>query len=365
MTGRGPHIHFVLDARSTHWPDIGSLLPEDIARQPHRFVGGRNSWIAQTFVRLRPALQGDDWKVTAGPGFVPGGICVAHRDDANAFRGAAHRSFLVVVRADRAPVAACDLAVAQNALALAPHERFVPLWPQPGLRPRDDSRGTQVRRIAYMGRTPAAPPWFTDANFHAAMKRRGLEFEVRSANWDRYEDVDLVLAARDEAPTLLATKPATKVYNGWLARVPVLAAPEPAYLALRRNPLDFLEIRDAAGVIEAVDRLRGDAALYRAMVMNGVQRAREFSVEATARRWLSLLESEVMPLYRATLPFLDSRRAWYLAAMGWQKILGKEFKAAARIERLRMLPWGPIGTDPRWCNLEGAIDARHWSPPVR
>ena len=54
------------------------------------------------------------WTVTAGSAFLPGAIAVVHRDDANEFCGTRHSSFLVVVRADRAPVAACDLAIVQN-----------------------------------------------------------------------------------------------------------------------------------------------------------------------------------------------------------------------------------------------------------
>src|SRR3954470_15305208 len=145
-----PHVNFVVDARATHWPDLESLSPADITRTPHRFVGGRNSWIAQTFVRLRPLLQARGWKVTAGSRYEPGSITIVHRDDANGFLSQAFRTFLVVVRADRQPAMACDFAVVQNGLDAMPHERFIPLWPQPGLVARNAARGDTVRRIAYM-----------------------------------------------------------------------------------------------------------------------------------------------------------------------------------------------------------------------
>lgn len=333
-----PHVNFVLDARATHWPDLDRLSPGDIARQPERFVGGRNSWIAQSYVRLRPLLEARGWKVTAGARHVPGSITVVHRDDANEFLSGAFRTFLVVVRADRQPAMACDLALVQNNVAPLPHERFMPLWPQPGLVPRDRVRNTTIRRIAYMGRLASPPAWFSDPQLHAALRRRGVEFEVRTSDWHRYDDLDLVIAARDEVPTVLANKPATKLYNGWLAGVPVLARPEPAYEELRRSSLDYVRIHGAHDVIAAVDRLQADPALYRAMVVNGFARAPEFGVERTARRWCELLEHEVLPRQLRSPLALPRRAVWFLRAMAEQKARSKRYRRALAVERFAGAP---------------------------
>ncbi len=223
-----PHIRFVVDPRAVAWPDLESLDEGDIEREPRRFVGGRNSWIAQSYLRLRASIEARGWRASAGPDFIPGTVSIVHRDDMNRFASDGHASYLVVVRADRAPVAACDLAIAQNALSLAPNERFIPLWPQPGLVPRDAARGARVERIAYHGRTGTAPAWFRDRGFHRSLAARGVAFDVREASWECYRDVDIALAIREELPGVLATKPATKIYNGWLSRVAVLAAPGPS-----------------------------------------------------------------------------------------------------------------------------------------
>ncbi len=151
MAADNVRFHFVLDPRTTRWADIAALDESDIARAPQRFVGGRNSWIAQSYLRLREAIAAQGWTATAGAGFPAGAICIAHRDDVNRFAAGAHASFLVVVRADRAPVEACDVAIVQNALGPERHERFVPLWPQPGLIARDGSRGARIERLAYHG----------------------------------------------------------------------------------------------------------------------------------------------------------------------------------------------------------------------
>ena len=331
MPRAAPTIQFVLGNHATHWRDIDTLDESDIDRQPQRFVGGRNSWIAQTYLRLRPALRDRGWCVAAGGHFVAGAICVAHRDDANDFVSDAHASFLVVVRADRAPVVACDLALVQNGLAPARHERFVPLWPQPGLSPRDGQR-RGIRRIAYLGRTGAAPQWFRNEEFHRALYRRGVTFDVRHQGWGNYRAVDVALASRAEAATVLATKPATKLYNAWLGRVPMLAAPEPAYREVRRSPIDFIEVSGANDVVRAIDLLRANPRLYDAMVANGCVRGGEFDIAAIRERWIALLEGEVLPAFeRADLG--EGRRAWHLRAMLAQKALSRLHRARVAIER--------------------------------
>jgi hypothetical protein len=145
--------------------------------------------------------------------------------------------------------------------------------------------------------------------------------------------VDLALAVRQESPRVLATKPATKLYNGWLAGVPVLAAPEPAYLELRRDPLDFVAVLRPADVIAAIDDFRARPALYDAMVERGCERARAFDVAATRQRWLDLLEHEVAPRFLAARDELAARRGRFLHALVRQRAASRWHKWAAGFQR--------------------------------
>jgi hypothetical protein len=335
-------IVFVHRHRNRDWRDLELLDEAAITRQPQRFVGGRNSWVAQTYLRTRDEFRARGWAVRTADRFEPGAITVVHRDDMNEFRAEAHGSFLVVVRADRAPVAACDLAIVQNRVAPAAHERFLPLWPQPGLQPRDARRGTRIVRIAYQGRNDTAPPWFRDEAMHRALARRGATFEVRTSGWDDYRGIDLVIAAREDASSILAVKPATKIYNAWLAHVPVLATPEPAYNELRRNALDFIEIRSGEDVVNAVDLLRANPGLYQAMVANGIARGGEYDVESTRKRWISLFDNEVVPRYREVRGALASRRRWFLGAMVRQKTGARWYRLRLAAQRwAQQSPWTP------------------------
>ncbi len=330
-------ITFVLRHLERDWPDIASLTEADIDRAPHRFQGGRNSWIAQGYVRLKDSLERRGHRVRVASRIPDDGIAIVHRDDANDWRAGRAGAYLVVVRADRAPVFACDLAIAQNGTALRRGERFVPLWPQPGLRARDESRGERLGRLVYQGRVSRLPAWTRERAFLSALAARGISFEARESGWGDYRRADVALAVREDSATMLSTKPATKVTNAWLAGVPLLATPEPAYAEVARADRDFIEVGSARDVIAAIDRLRAAPDLARSLVRNGRDRARDYDVEAVRSRWLALFDEEILPAARA-LPKRTGagRHAWYLGAHVAQKCASRAFKARVGAERWLM-----------------------------
>ena len=347
-------VHFVLGNLRTHWRDIEALCEGDIDVAPRRFVAGRNSWIAQGYVRLAQGLRDAGWRVTAGDRFEPDAICLVHRDDANDFSSGASAGLLVVVRADRAPVAACDIAIVQNGIAMREGEHHIALWPQPGLIARDPARGTNIFRIAYHGRTGKAPRWFTDLAFHRELARRGMKFVAEAERWEDYRRVDIAVAAREESPSVLATKPATKVYNAWIAGVPLLAMGEPAYLEVKRTGLDFIEIASAEDVIRAIDVLRKSPALYEAMVANGRERGRDYGVAAIRARWIRFLEEEAAPMF-ASRRARGARAFWHMRSMAAQKMMSRSHRLRVAGERL-LLAWPPPPWRPAALSVQRARD---------
>ena len=323
-------IHFVARSLKSQWPDIEALDESAIARHAQRFRSGVNNWIVQSYLRLREPLRDAGMTPTISDHFLPGCVNIAHRDSLNRLTVPYHRSYIVGIRADRPPLAACQWEVEQNELESGrPRARYLPPWPQPGLIPRDATRGTRIERIAYFGRTSAAPAWFYDHAFHDALGRLGVAFEIRDDQWFDYADVDLVLAHRIEAATMLQHKPASKLINAWLAGTPALLADEPAFAQLKRSALDYIAIETPQDVIAAVDRLRASPAEYLAMVDNGRCRGAVFSVQATKLRWTRFLLDEVVP---DAIEWRNARRSsrfgWLaqLGAMARQKIATKRFK---------------------------------------
>lgn len=329
-TGHDVQIQFVARSLRTQWPDIECLDQTDIALHAERFRGGINNWVVQTYLHLRESLRDAGMRPTIGERFVSACINVAHRDSLNRLTAPYHRSYIVGVRADRPPLHACQWEVVQNTLEPPKaRTRYLPLWPQPGLVPRDESRGARIERIAYFGRTSAAPAWFYERSFHDALRRIGVVFEIRDSRWFDYSNVDLVLAHRIEAATMLRHKPASKLVNAWFAGVPALLGNEPAFAQLRHSAVDYISIETPQDVIAAIEELRAVPARYHAMVANGRRRCIAFSADATTARWLHFLLNDVVSdAVEWRDAGRDARWGWFaqIGAMARQKIATKRFK---------------------------------------
>ena len=337
-----PKLTFVAGARYAEWRDLDGWTESDIDRNASRFRSGVDVWIVQTYLHVRDALAADGWTVALSDKFEPGAICVAHWDELHRPRWIAPLAYLIGVRADRPPVLVADKVVRQNTLAPDDARTVgIPPWPQPGMRKRDPARGDSVRRIGYFGRLKMAPSFFADASFQRALADLGLEFVPSEHDWQDYSEVDVVIAFRTAPPSLLSHKPATKVSNAWLAGVPAIVGPEPAYLQLRNDENDMCVANDAAGVISELTRLVRQPQHYAAMRARAAERAAAFDVPALRDRWLAFFRERVAPAF-AQWKLADAspvrRYAWYVETMLAERIAAKRFRALVRKEQAAMGP---------------------------
>jgi hypothetical protein len=289
---------------------------------------GEHAWILQTFLRLRAAGM----PVRLHNEIPTTGMVVFHAKQRasvrRAYLGTATDAILVETVGDISPDGrSAHAAIMQNA-ALADGERrfFMTHWPQPGLRPRDSGRGTALRRLAYKGFDLNLDPYFRSDEWQAFLTAQGIEWVVDSVayagaategerlEWPDFVSIDAVLAMRPSGSRRQELKPATKLYNAWLAGVPALLGPEVAFRELRQSPLDYLEIQTPEDAKTAVLRLRDDPGLYGAMVEHGQRRAQEFGVSATVERWRELLTGTI-PERAASL---RDRPPWPLATWLWR-----------------------------------------------
>ena len=335
-----PKLTFVAGRRYAAWRDLDGWTESDIDRNASRFRSGVDVWIVQTYLHVRDALAADGWTVALSDRFEPGAICVAHYDELHRPRWVAPLAYLIGVRADRPPVLVADKVVRQN--TLAPDDAStvgIPPWPQPGMRPRDPQRGNRVERIGYFGRLKMAPSFFADPEFRRALDDLGLEFVPSEHDWQDYSNVDVVIAFRTAPASLLRHKPATKVSNAWLAGVPAIVGPEPAYLQLRQDENDMCVANDAAGVIAALTRLVRDPAHYAAMRARAAERAAAFDVPALRDRWLAFFRERVAPAFvqwKQSQASPVRRYAWYVETMLAERISSKRFRALVRKEHAAM-----------------------------
>ncbi|MBI3344292.1 MAG: hypothetical protein HY028_05465 [Gammaproteobacteria bacterium] len=324
-------IYFVSRKAFSKWRSIEAKNTAFVDQHPEEFRSGVDVWIAQTFLRVREPLAALGIFCRFSDHFIPGKICIAHRDDLNDFFGGAYRSFVVGIRADRPPLYICQQEVRQNNLLPdTPERHYLRHWPQPGLVSRNPGRGNMLKTVGYLGRDSAAPNWFRGSELRDALQKLGVSFEIRTKAWYDYSDIDVLLAYRDELPLMFRHKPATKLYNAWLAGVPALLSNEPAFAGIRNSELDYIPVHNMDNVCAAIQRLKTDPVLYRNMIEHGARRARDYTVAAISAQWVNFICDSVLPAYKIWQARDASRRTRLLGKfavhMVRQKLAAKLFR---------------------------------------
>lgn len=292
----GPEFRDIFENRDDP-PSVEEVFP--------RFLGDTTStWLLQTFLQLkRRGLN-----VHLVDRLVPDRICVSGIWQVGK-RSLLGRSYNVVVQADccRPPVA--DHVVVQNPNGvLSDRDHLVYHWPQPGLIARNPDRHDRIEHIIYRGTMNNLWAPLQAPEFSQRLAELGVTFICDNSDdqnnldryrlWQDYSSADLVLAMRDLTVYDEQIKPATKLTNAWLARVPAILGPESAYQDLRTDDLDYIEARTCNDVVNAVRRLKENPELYQAMRQRAAQRAPGFTTDAISKLWCETLAGPVTDGYR-------------------------------------------------------------------
>jgi hypothetical protein len=271
-------------------------LPDDVEQALLNCHKGPDIWVLGGYLRLRRR----GYNVELADDFRPGALCIAHRDDVRRRIAVLWRSFVVSVRADRERIFACDLEMVQSPASIeGPSASYVLHWPQPGLRARDPSRGSLVARLGYFGAMNNLGAQYRDPGFLAELASLGIELVIRDdpAEWSNYSDIDVVLAARDGSPCFLASKPAIKLFNAWLAGCPAFVSAEPAFYHHRTSEFDFMPVSSAQELLVHLRQLRENPALYMQFVQRARERAEDVTEDRVVEDWLRFFEQTAMPKY--------------------------------------------------------------------
>lgn len=293
---------FFFVIKDPRWRDIlesGSLPDPDEMR--HRFAQPQDCWVVQTYLQL--ARRGVPVELVSN--VVPKSICILSSSELS-IRDGLSSSFLVVCRHDYFRPAIANQIIVQNSFQIeGDGDHFIPHWPQPGLIEREKVRGDTVERIAFRGGGNNLAPAFKTPEFRQALASLGAEIDIgdqaivadRAIDWWDYRDADLTIAVRNLTFVDARNKPASKLVNAWLAGCPALLGPEPAFQELRRSELDFITVRTPDDVLSIVARLKRDPALYRSMIDQGFRRAKDFTADKVAERWVKVLTGPVVDAF--------------------------------------------------------------------
>lgn len=284
------------------WPELkeGQELPltgETLSRRSGKLT---NNWVLRPYHGL--LSRGEN--VSLSNMAVSGAINIASLHEISRCRVRGDE-FVVCAHGDAHPTRYANFRIRQNFLrAPTAVTANVLHFPQPGLIPRDPARGTRVERITFKGHSSLTKDLLSD-RFAAELRDIGIEFEkdyrsfeTGQHRWNDYRNADVVLAVRNVTRYKASFKPASKLINAWMAGVPALLGPEPAFEELRKSDLDFITVKSSDDVLRELQRLQRSPDLYRAMVENGLQRSQDYTEDSVLDAWIKILNGPVASLSR-------------------------------------------------------------------
>lgn len=206
--------------------------------------------------------------------------------------------FFVDIATHTIPHPKANLVLVQNRMLARklPNTLFVPLWPQAHLQPRDPQRSTRFEHVCFLGEPQnCASELFSEEWFQKLRQKLGLFFELREYNrWHDYRDVDAVVAIRSFSGEEYPSKPATKLYNAWLAGVPFIGGADSAFAADGIPDKNYLVAKSLEETLDHLKHLKEDLSFRTSLVENGRQASQYITKEATLRYWKKLVE-EILP----------------------------------------------------------------------
>jgi len=260
-------------------------------------IAAAQSWIYRTWMMLTK----DGCSVELVHALPDRGCVVALSGNVPPSFRASAGLLLAGVVADGLPHPGAALHIVQNAAHARrlSRGRFMPHWPQPGLAPREETRGPVWQRAAFFGTEENLATELRSAAWRDELKQKtDMILEIRGAErWHDYSDVDAVVAIRDFSGARQLHKPATKLYNAWLAGVPFIGGADSAYAAEGEPGADYLVARSAQEVIAHLQRLKRDPGFRNRLVENGRRKSAQRNAEAITAMWRHLVEKEIPVLH--------------------------------------------------------------------
>ncbi len=306
------------------WPDIRNSYQADMEELARDSRGTIGSWLIRTYVELKnlgctvaisDRLDQDSINVSDAFSF-------GRRQRLNDY-------FIVVARSDGPFPALANFVIHQNEIIKQNNRSAnIPHWPQPGLIARDTSRGSSISRLSFKGQPWNLDARFRDAKFVNSLNAMGIELDFpkdggddMALQWRDYSKSDAVIAVRNLTEQDASIKPASKLINAWIAGVPALLGPEPAFRELRRSPLDYIEVTEAETVLEELRKWRENPDYYADIIANGHRRAEDFTSDKIALQWQNLFDG----------PILDEFNRWRIMnpVLRWLRVLEMHFQVGS------------------------------------
>ena len=176
--------------------------------------------------------------------------------------------------------------------------------------PHLQERGDRFENIAYFGHVANLAPELRNSSWEKNLESLGLRWlPISNSNswnnyaqidnrWHDYSQIDAIIAVRSFNKTeTYVNKPATKLYNAWLAGVPAVLGVESAYRAVGKNNVNYLEVNSLSKLISTLKQLKSDLLLRQRLVKNGFCQSQGFLPEKITQKWSQFLQEIAVPAF--------------------------------------------------------------------
>ncbi|MBX2865952.1 MAG: glycosyltransferase [Leptolyngbyaceae cyanobacterium MAG.088] len=303
-----PSVNIYFYIPKSFWP---IQIPASSNENWSGFGVGIYAWTLQTYLKLKEAGVGCQL-IDRLP---EEGIVLFH---ANAIRGTTiqpgPKRLLICLKAEAPLCAQAQLHVVQNPCEVSKWLgcHFIPHWPQPGLQPRSPGRQGRFETVAFLGHRNSLAAELMTPEWEQQLQQRNLNWlpvintnawskhQSIDTRWNDYRQIDVIVAVRqfNRRQPGYRSKPATKLYNAWLAGVPAILGRELAYQTEGRAGVDYMEANSMAELWSCLDRLQQDSVLRAKIVKRGQLRSLHYTPEMLVKRWQQFLHNVAIPAYQ-------------------------------------------------------------------
>ncbi len=207
--------------------------------------------------------------------------------------------FFCLIRADGYyfPYANCYIVQNKTQVEENEHSFFISHWPQPLLQKRDSDRKLTFENVSFFGYEINLAKELQTEEWETFLKEHNLKWNLIgcSATDEEkidYSKTDLIIAIRefnlDE--TSFSHKPASKLYNAWIAETPFIGGYESAFLTESTNEHDCILVNDLDDLKEKIIFLKNNPAFRQKMIDNAILKAKLYNTDRITDEWVVALD---------------------------------------------------------------------------
>ena len=238
------------------------------------YKSGLDCWILKTYIILKKNKT--KWNISIGNSIPEEGIVIFHKGFFPKNTIPTKNQLFVCIQADYGRYKYAQCHILQNPAGLNNFKfskksyfeqklfpfvknNFVPHWNQDNIISRDKSRGLLFENVCFYGVPQNFPKEIMNQDFKDKLSNEGIVLKIikDSAKWNDYSQTDCVLAIRDFNSKSHFNKPFSKIINGYLAGVPVIAGNESSAIYLKNKlKIDMPIANSKEECIEAILNLK-------------------------------------------------------------------------------------------------------------